>query len=662
MIDLNVVLDELEVKVPTHVILSPVPPIFKVGEATIDLNDLIDKFKTPEPKKVFPPAPPISKIGEAIDEWDSMKQVETWGFYEKNHEIVMERIKKDSKVYVPISNFTIKVLYLIQGNNAKRIVELKNSYGKSITTSFTIEELISVDKFKMAVEKNGNFLFIGNGLELMRIKKKLFEFEFPCSEVTYVGHQKNFYAFSNGIYNYTDSKFYPINEYQVTTVNKENFFVPLIEGNNEDEASKNFKAAIYKPNADVTFKTWANIFCTAYGDNGKVGLAFGLMSMFLDVVKQSTSNKLPLLFFFGQKGSGKTTEAISLTSLFGEIKEPPKLEGKSTPKSYLRMLAQISNSLLVFDEYKNSINYDLIAMLKGLHDGEGYDRAKMDNTNKTFSTSVRSTAIICGQEMPNCEPALFSRFLLLEFETLKDLDDNKRRAYDQLVTLEANNLSCVLTEILSHRAHFQNCYKKNFLEVRNLFRKSYQKSEVIERQILIASAIVAAFTTLETVLEIPFNVSELTLLVEKAIDRQTTMMNTADEVQHFFEIVGVLLREHKIKDESEIKFHNLQFKYTGEGDEQQIVYSGGIVIFRMKLIYPLYRERLIRLNMKPLDAGTLERYLKSSVCYEKDASCRNYRFRSLQNPTTGLCFLQSKLVEKYDIDLNNYLPRTIDTE
>lgn len=666
MKSIGAILDYLEIKERITQVSPPELPPSKVGEALISLSSLIDDFEINPKGKIPPPEPPIAKESEALTKWELIDQ---FGFYEENNRIIMQQVKRDTTHYVPITNFVIEVLYLIKGSNAKRIVKLTNTSNKIITTDFAIEELISVERFMLALEKHGNFLYLGNKSELMRIKRKLYELEMPCDEITYVGHKANYFAFSNGIYSYSQNKMFMLNEFNVTTLENKNYFVPLLDGNNEDEASKNFKSSVYKPN-DVTFELWAKTFIDSYGDNGKVGMAFALMAIFLDVVKESTANKLPLIFLFGQKGSGKTTMATSLTSLFGEYKEPPKLEGKSTPKSFVRMLAQMSNSIIVFDEYKNSINYDLIAMLKGLHDGDGYARARMDNTNKTFSTVVRSTAIVCGQEMPNCEPALFSRFLLLEFETLKNISEETRKAYDTLIGMEANNLSCVLLEILSHREYFKENYRKNFLEARSLFRNTYQKSEVIERQILISSAIVAAFTTLEPKLKIPFNVSQLTALIEKAIERQTVMMNTADEVQHFFETVGLMLRQGQIKVESEIKFQNMEHKMIEitrdvlvngkvikvKDDQPKIEYISGIVCMRMKYIYPLYRERLIRMNMKPLDAGTLDRYLNNSICYDKQASLKNYRFKNVSVPTSAMCFLQKGIVEKYDIDFTNYIP------
>jgi energy-coupling factor transporter ATP-binding protein EcfA2 len=585
----------------------------------------------------------------------SFEEVEKYGFYEFKDKYYMRRIVKEIITFSEISNFTMKILFLIQGTNAKRIVQLKNDEGKVVTLDFNIDELISIDKFRLKIESNGVFLFRGTNMDLMRIKQKIFSLEKASAQVSFAGHHKDqFYIFSNGIFDYNTNAFVELNEHKMVDLDGRHYFVPLLEDNGDDEENGNYKAFQHRSSTH-NFKAWSKLFSDVYGDNGKVGLAFSIMAIFLDVVKESTVGKYPLLFLFGQKGSGKTTMAKSLGCLFGERKEPPKLEGKSTTKSYARQLAQLSNSLLVFDEYKNTIDIGLIGMLKGWHDGSGYNRSKMDNTNKTVSTPVRSTGIVGGQEMPNVEPALFSRFLLLEFQTLKNVHQKQLDNYDKLTSMEDESITSVLLEILKHRKYFQDNYHKNYLEVRALLRKAYTGSETIDRQILIGAAIIAAAKTAQEVLPMPFTWQAVQNQVEIAITRQTQLMNTADEVQEFFTTIALMLRQGQIKDELDIRFKDLVFTQQGENS---VNYTDGWLLIRMKNVYPIYRERLIRQNLKPLDAGTLERYLKSSSAYDSKASTGSHRFKSLQNPTNALCFLQKQVVELYKIDLTDYTPQT----
>jgi len=581
---------------------------------------------------------------------EDLESVDRFGFYEADGRYIFRRVKKDDIIYMGISNFTMQILFLVKGQNAKRIICLTNSDGYSVTADFGIEELISMDKFKLKTERQGDFLFQGSASDLARIKSKLFKSEKHSQEIDYAGHQKGVFALSNGVYNYETNTFIELNEHGMVSLEDKNYFLSLHSPDDGDAGL--MKMLMHRPST-VSFETWSSRFISVYGDNGKIGLAFGLAAVFVDVVKEATSGKMPMLFSFGQKGSGKTTLTTSLLCLFGERREPPKLEGRSTPKSYIRLLAQVSNFVIGIDEYKNNIHPEFIGMLKGVHDGAGYERAKMDNSNKTISTPIRSTILVSGQEIPNCEPALFSRFLLLEFQTLKNIPQLQRDAYDALVSMENGGITNVLFEILSKRNHFKEKYRDMFIESRAELRKLYDGSETIDRQILIGASIIAAAKTLESVLKLPFPSTELTTLVSAAINRQTALMSTADETQQFWETVAMLLSQKQICNEKEIRFKAIAF--TQKGDEKPI-YNAGWVCIRLKYIYPLYRERLVRQNMKPLDSGTLEQYLKASAAWDLKESAKSQRFKLAGNPTNALCFSQKELVRNYDVDLTEHAP------
>ena len=107
--------------------------------------------------------------------------------------------------------------------------------------------------------------------------------------------------------------------------------------------------------------------------------------------------------------------ANSLMALFGTPQDPLMLGGASTVVGFMRKLGQFSNAITWLDEYKNDIGEKKIESLKNIWDRVGYERGTKDQTNKTQTTPVTSSAIISGQEMPNVEPALFSRTVLCEF-------------------------------------------------------------------------------------------------------------------------------------------------------------------------------------------------------------------------------------------------------
>ena len=73
----------------------------------------------------------------------------------------------------------------------------------------------------------------------------------------------------------------------------------------------------------------------------------------------------PILNLFGEKGTGKTTLAVSLQSFFLHGVDPPNLGVTSVPAMNDRV-SQAVNTLAVLDEYKNDLDIRKIAYLKGL--------------------------------------------------------------------------------------------------------------------------------------------------------------------------------------------------------------------------------------------------------------------------------------------------------
>ena len=579
----------------------------------------------------------------------SVKETIEYGFYEHKHRYWMMRKGNE---FESISNFTMVVLFLIKGVNAKRIVEITNVYGKKAVIDMSISDLISLDKFRERVESTGNFLFNGKPADLTRIKGKLLNQEKPSQEISTLGQYRElFYTFGNGIFNGKD--FIDIDdkgmiEFETVTTNdqgkntkvKDFYYIPVFGSiqAEENEDLRNYRKFIHRPTA-VTFKEWAELFVAVYGENGKIAIAFCIVALFRDFI-QDKRKFTPLLYLFGQRGSGKGTMANSMLNLWGIPQDPLMLGGASTVVGFMRKLGQFTNAIVWLDEYKNDIDERKIESLKNIWDGIGYERGVKDGgSSKTQTSPVRSAAMLSGQEMPNREPALFSRTILLTFKTTngrtqKDIDN-----FNLLREWEESGITNVTLEILKHREYFKEHFDKKFNEVAKLLRNAFQQ-EVIERQILNHSVLIAAMWTLSDKLQFPFTYVDLTKVSEKLIDAQRLMMRTSNEVQQFFEMVYYLLSNHIIF------------------DEEAIMFRGDLVMLRLKEIMPFYRQHSRQQGVKFLDKGTLESYLEASEAYMEEESKTNHRFRKLQNPTSARVFLHAEIMKLYGINLQEAIQKS----
>lgn len=560
-----------------------------------------------------------------------------FGFYEHKCRYWMRRGGSGkAEVFEPVSNFTMKVLYLIVGAAPKRIVEITNVHRKKATIDFAIEDLISLEKYKGKVESQGNFLFEGKASDLARIKNKLYTLEQPSVEISRLGQYKDqFFAFANGIYGLDG--FTPVDDKGMVDISGDHYYIPVFGAtrDHDDEDLRNYRKFIHRETS-ITFQEWSKLFVDVYADNGIIGIGFYFYCLFSDVIFDKVK-AAPMLFLFGQRGSGKGTMANSLLTLYGYPQDPLMLGGASTVVGFMRKLGQFSNAITWLDEYKNDIGERKIESLKNIWDRVGYERGTKDQTNRTQVTPVTSSAIISGQEMPNVEPALFSRTILCEFRSMsrtqKEVDQ-----FNLLRQMEETGITNVTLEVLQHREVIRSEFKKYYDEISAAYRSSMAGEEVIERTIINTAILAACIVVLESRLKLPFTSAQFMQIGERFIKRQRDMMKTANEVQQFWEMVQFLLQNSLIK------------------ADQDIHISKGLVKIRLISVMGLYREYARRQSLRPLDKGTLQNYLQQSEAYcESESKQTSHRFPLLQNPTSCYVFLQHDIKKLYGVDFDENL-------
>ena len=567
----------------------------------------------------------------ALPKGVDIKQAIEYGFYEHKHRYWMRR--GGDMRFESISNFTMKVLYLIEGANPKRIVEIRNVYGVTRTIDMGIEDMISLDKFKFRVESLGNFIFEGKATDLTRIKTQLLNNERSAMEISRLGQYRNhFWSWANGIY--TGTAWIPTDDRGMVEVDGQHYFIPVMSNTaaDNDEDLRNYRKFLHRE-GPVTFKQWGDLFCTVYGENGRMGLAFLLFSLFSDIIFDRTK-AAPMLFLFGQRGSGKGTMANSLLNLYGFPQDPLMLGGASTVVGFMRKLGQFSNAITWLDEYKNDIGEKKIESLKNIWDRVGYERGVKDSSNKTQTTPVTSCAIISGQEIPNVEPALFSRTVLLEFRAM-ERSQQEVNAFDALRTMEDNGITNATLEVLQHRDYFKQQFATQYPEVAATLRAAFQGKDVIERQIINYAILITCVKVLEEKQPMPFTWQSLLRTSERFIQRQREMMSNANEVQQFFEMLAFLLSAGEVEYGVDIHLHR------------------GMMKIRMVRVFSLYREHSRRQGIKVLDRGTLGNYMKNSPAYlEKESNQSAHRFPKLQSPTNCMVFLHQEIVKLYSTDFS----------
>lgn len=530
---------------------------------------------------------------------------------------------------IEISNFKMVPLYLLKHNsNPKRIFQIVNKEGDQATICVSSKTLSNKNELNAHIEGQGNFVPNWTTGQLVGIKQAIYYNVPEAEEIEVLGYQsdKGIYVFSNGAFD--GNLFYEVNDFGVVDLKDKTIYIPVSSSVNQDAKAEFINERKFRYiDTPVTLEEWSNQINKVYGNNGKIGICFLIAILFRDLVFFNT-DFFPLLFLFGQPRSGKSAFRESFLSLFGEPQSAISLGSASSAKGFSRKLAQFSNALICFEEYKNNIKPSLIEMLKSMYDGIGYERAQISNDNRTHSTPVLSGCIVAGQEMPIKESALFSRSILLEFsQVLWDNPDD----YNLLKKMEDQGLGNVLLQILSCRQSVKEQFKRTFDQIFQDVRKDNKTRGISDRNVKNIASILTPFKILSKELRFPFEFSEAFEFIKGQLVEQQKIMLRTSEVSHFWQSFEYLVRDKRIH-------QGIQFKKDIK-DGENILY----VIFQD--VYPLYYKHANEQNLHTLDKETLLRYLKLQNYYVdgKGRGQHQIRIKQNRNPEWVYAFLFDSL-------------------
>lgn len=507
--------------------------------------------------------------------------------------------------HVKVSNFKMRILYHVQTSDeeAYRLIQIKNIFGLDKVVKMNTDDFISVGSFRKVIARLGNFIWKGTDADLCRLQDKLQRDERPTELIKQLGYNRrnNFFAWANGIYDCNDDEFIPVDDHGIVEHYRlkdgertpQNFFIPAMAKMfiDKDDLYVNDKRFLFVER-EVSFKSWAEIFCRVYGPNGQISLIFYIGCLFSDIIFNGMNDRFPMLFPYGQKGTGKGTMIESLMKLYGKGQKQLMLGGASTVVGFMRKSGQFSNAIVWLDEYKNNLKDSYIESLKNLYDRIGYERGKKDNTFQTESTRIDSGIIVSGQEMPTREEALFSRFILI---TMRKPSGNEeaRKLFKQLKDLEHDGLSCISTYLLQYRLLFADNFGRTFDEEQRTFRKLVNNNDVDERFINNYASLITICRLISEKESLPFNTAGFRELCRSNLMEQYFVLKGSDAIGKFWSIVETLFNQNVIQ------------------EERHFLLKNGYLYIRVQDIYQDYAEMMQkRRDPGALDEATLKNYLE----------------------------------------------------
>lgn len=516
-----------------------------------------------------------------------------------------------------ISNFIMEPLFHIEDeNNATRIFRMRNMYDVCRVIELKESGLCSLSNFQQKAGSLGNYVWLAKIDKLNRVKEYLYSKTDTAERIRKLGWNasEEFFAFGNGIL--YDGTFKNVDDLGIVRgINGKAFYIPATSKIylHNQEIFQFERLMVHENRNGVKLYDFASRLIGVFGENASIALCYLLATLFRDIIFRRTRH-FPILNLFGEKGTGKTTLATSLQSFFLHGIDPPNLGVTSVPAMNDRV-SQAVNTLVVLDEYKNDLDIRKIAYLKGLWGGGGQTKKNTNTDGMAAQTIVSTGVALCGQDKPTQDMALYTRVIFLAFSKTS-FNQVEKRNYEDLVALCNMGLTHLTIEILNHRELFE----KNFAEIYSITKRELAakfENESIHDRIFGNWVIpLAAYRTLETVLDVPFSYADLFETVVKGIRSQNELAQESSEVADFWSMLQGFQTSGKCVDKAHYRIRYMKsFRPISVKEDIEFKEARPILYLNMAAVASLFNSRNMNATVNRSNWSTIMSYLKSHSSY-----------------------------------------------
>lgn len=602
---------------------------------------------------------------EKIPAWVDKKFFQEWGFAQ------LTQATKGFKLGVyfpaaygvfPATNFVIKPLYHIyEQSNNRRLVEVFNGK-RTAVVELPSQALVTKSVFESVLTDKGNYdCDYEFGAKQFAKLKAWLKNEMPIAyELKSLGWQpEGFFAFANAVYDPSTGELHEYDDNGMIKIGDTNYLSPGNSRIHRDERQTDnpYENDLYlkyvKPKKSLTFSEYAQLFSDVYKDHAPYGLAFAFITLFKDIA--TTIAKMPIQYYYGPKGSGKSAMGESITWLFfsgknGEGKLINALNlnpGQCTPFSFFSRLERFRNCPVLLNEFdENMIEDWKFGTLKASYDGEG--REVGDGTSfknrKTKIQKVLGTIILLGQYPSMRDDGSVNSRSVSQYFDLNRINNLTQQEVDNLKYLqhlEDEGLSYLLLELLQHRPKVAESLKGFFNKTHSKLTEDTRKAgHKIEARLLNNySLTLAAIQCMEHVgLHLPFTYASVYDQVFEQVINHNKLLKDNSAIHQFWKAVEVLFDRGVISDGLHLKVRterSLRIKKGESTEEKTFAEPKQILTVRFSNLYSEYakfsRERT---GKAALPEDTILMYMKEQpyfigtvpVAYWNDKRTSGYAF------------------------------------
>jgi DNA primase len=549
-----------------------------------------------------------------------------WGFYSMENGVRKTGYWFDmgrEKRQLEVSNFVVRPLfhlYSTKKDENKRMIEVNNGYLRK-TVEIQSAKMISVEAFSAELTMEGNFIFYGNKMHLVKLNHYWGD-KFPmCYELTNLGWQREgFFAFSDRIFN---GDLLPYDEYGIVYHKEQHYYSPganTRKTRNRDEQQKysaDFQLR-YKP-APVTVEMWARQIATVFDEHyitaiGAVGMAL-CRDLYL-----TFSNNFPLVYAYGERQSGKSEFILTIMRVFLNDAKMYNVNS-GTDASFFTYVGRFANCFVGLNEFNdNTIRPEWFESIKGFFDVEG--RKRNIDKYKMEEQQPNSMVGLAGQYLSTKDDnSVVSRSFLCNFQSKENRSQEEMNAFSQLNDWNMAGLNGMLVEFLKGRMELIDAgsLKDRFDNALAMLRTEFKTRELRweDRVGRNYAMLYSACEWMGEKWKMPYSRVSLTEYCVKKMCDVVNIMHTTDVLMEWWQTMssladpsrGVLKQgwHYKIKHASELEIRHKTLGMMKLGVDS----PRRVVMMRLEYCHREYEKETGRGRHMSMNKTSLANYMKN---------------------------------------------------
>lgn len=523
--------------------------------------------------------------------------------------------EREGKMLRPVSNFVVEPLFYIRaagGNAHRRLIRVTNTRGEArlVVLEANADSLFSASRFRNAMVREGNYSYTASEWSFLGLFRYINDGCTPCHEIARLGWQPadDMFAWANGVY--AHGAWYPLGDNGTVEVQGKHYWLDAQAHGGRLAASMRYRPG----DTSLGVSGWVERMYHVFGGYGVLASLYVAATLHRDTVREV--GPLPLLNACGPRGTGKSALALSLVGLFFE--RPTLLNlPTSTLASLNTILSSFSHVPIALDEYSNSVGPAKVELLKSSYDGGG--RQKMVGPTQIDSTEVHSGVVLCGQQLAESDPALFSRLLYMQFARAR-YSDEETAALQALRLKEAEGLGHVVHALLDLRPAVAQSFRASYLRARADVEAMLKEAGVewaISRTVHAWSVLLAMYYALGESVAFPCTREAIMSTFADTLREQSREMDDGDDVRGFWATFVYLVNRGELR--ADVDYHIEERDWVTGPSGTRIALEHGkrkVIHLVLTTVIPLYeRHGANVVGDSLLSPSTMRSYLRKSDAF-----------------------------------------------